>query len=135
MKRIYLTIALSCVVVFCSPSPPPLAEAETPDFVSGGYLKGNRTKRNIMETMLNNLKTFRYYYNERKMVITDLHGKIYVQFYIVSSGNVLRANVLENTTNDALFTELIVNEIVRMDFGRIDIETDTTEVRYPLMFP
>ena len=85
--------------------------------------------------MSNNLKTFRYYYNERKMIVSGLKGMIYVQFYIASSGNVVKAEVLDNTTNDALFTQLIVNEILRLDFGKIDIETDTTEVRYPLMFP
>jgi hypothetical protein len=106
-----------------------------PDFGPGGYLKGSRTKQNIMETLLKNRQTFRYYYDERRSAVADLQGKIYVQFFIAPSGSVVKAEVLENTANDPLFLQLLVNEVLKLDFGRIDSATDTAEVRYPFIFP
>jgi hypothetical protein len=87
-----------------------------------------------MKTIFTNFQAYRSIYDERQKINPKLTGLVYVQFFINASGKVIYSKVLKNTTNDTVFEVQICNELKKMDFGKIYLLSDITEVRYAFVF-
>ena len=105
-----------------------------PKFTKGGALKGKRSKKNIMKTVMVNLSALRFMYNKRLKEKPKLKGRVTVKFRINNLGKVITCKVVSSTTNDRKFERNLTKKIIKWNFGEIPFPNDTTEVVYPFVF-
>ena len=80
------------------------------------------------------LESIRYEYNKRMHDIGSFNASIRFEFKIISSGEVVSIRTLSSTINDTTFIDNLKKRILIWNFGKIDIENDTTTVIYPFIF-
>jgi TonB family protein len=110
------------------------ADSTRPKYLKGESLKGQRKKKEIFKTVMNNLEPLRQYYDKRLKEKPKLRGKISIYFQILSSGKVINTRMTESTLNDSIFESQVTNKISTWKFNQIAINDDTTEVVYPFVF-
>jgi hypothetical protein len=99
-----------------------------------GILKGSRNNKEIMSTVMKNIKTIRELYNSRLKENNKLKANLLVKIFIDFKGLVISAECIESTMNDSLFEHKIEQNIRKWKFNEISKKKDTTEINYPFMF-
>jgi hypothetical protein len=97
-----------------------------------GIIKGERTKQQIMTTVMKYLKSVRELYNSKLTKNDKLKGNIMVNLKIKSDGKVLSAKTIESTMNDLEFEKELCKNITTWEFDKC--KNDTTELNYPFIF-
>ncbi|MFW6327515.1 MAG: AgmX/PglI C-terminal domain-containing protein [Bacteroidota bacterium] len=95
---------------------------------------GGRPRDNVQKTVLENIKSLKTIYDQRRVENPELEGKILVRFAINDRGQIIQSEVIEQNVQDSLFMRQIVGELRRWEFGQIKIKGDVTEVIYPFVF-
>lgn len=95
---------------------------------------GGRPRDNVQKTVLENIKSLKTIYDQRRTENPELEGKILVRFAINDRGQIIQSEVIEQNVQDTLFMRQIVGELRRWEFGQIKIKGDVTEVIYPFVF-
>lgn len=103
-------------------------------FVKGHGIAGGRSKTEIMQVVMQNIRALRHAYNKRLHQKPGLSGKVTVKFGIDDFGRVLFVQVLESTMSDIEIESAIAERIKRWVFAKIDKPGDITEVVYPFVF-
>jgi len=106
----------------------------TPTFAHGGAIVSGRSKKSILQVVMQNLSVLRYAYNKRLREKPGLKGKVTVRFAIDEFGKVLFCSVAESTMGDDELETLIIGKIKSWKFDKIDKVGDVTEVVYPFVF-
>ncbi len=106
----------------------------SPDFLKGGGLTGARSRAAIQRVVMQNMITLRYEYVKRLREKKGLSGKITIRFAIDEFGQVIFANMVESTINDAKLEKTAMDIVKNWKFGTIDYSGDVTEVTYPFIF-
>ncbi len=102
--------------------------------LSGHAFVGGRSKTEILQVVMQNIRALRHAYNKRLHQKPGLSGKVTVKFGIDDSGRVLFVQVIESTMGDSEIETAIVERIRRWVFAKIDKPGDITEVVYPFVF-
>ena len=122
------SIVLICIIsIFCTNSA--LVNNKSKEIV-----KGERPNRNIMQNVMNNVKSLREIYNERLKERPKLKGKIVVDFKVLGTGEIIDGIIIESTINDSIFEINAIKEINNWKFDEYQNKKDTTEKRYPFVF-
>lgn len=103
-------------------------------YVRGHAFVGGRSKTEVLQVVMQNIRALRHAYNKRLHQKPGLSGKVTVKFGIDDSGRVLFVQVIESTMGDSEIEAAIVERIRRWVFAKIDKPGDITEVVYPFVF-
>jgi TonB family protein len=99
-----------------------------------GVIAGNRSKKNIMSTVMVHLKSIRELYLSRLKVKKDLKGSMIVKIKVNSKGSIIFCNCIESNMGDPLFEKQVVGNIKKWKFDEIPDKKDITEFNYPFVF-
>ncbi len=93
-----------------------------------------RSKANIMRTVMTNLQNLRYAYNRRLKQVPGIFGKITIKFSVDKYGDVSSCDLVKSTVKDEKLTNTILNKVSSWKFANIEIVETPTEVTYPFVF-
>jgi hypothetical protein len=100
----------------------------------GQYIRGKRSRSDIVGTIYNNLYKLKTTYNLFNKNSNNLNGSLFVNIQILSSGVINKATVFKSTMNDSTFEKQILRNILKWKFSNILEQNDTTEIIYPFGF-
>jgi hypothetical protein len=99
------------------------------------YLRGKRSKAEVLRTIMTNLAKMKSIYQNRIKLKPGLSGYMFVTFQIVSSGTVIKSEVNRTSILDSLFESQITDYIMTLKFPEMADMNDTTEIVYPFILP
>jgi len=97
-------------------------------------IKGGRSRSDIVREILRNSPSLDYVYIKRWRKSPGLTGKFLLTFAVNDYGKVLSAQITESTLADSALEAMVVANVKKWEFGRIDTPYDATVVTCPVVF-
>jgi hypothetical protein len=97
-------------------------------------LTGGRSRKSIMNVVMEHLHELKYAYNQRLKVRPGFGGKIVMKYAIDEFGKVIYCEAVEDSIGDDILKKQIIQNIKAWKFENINKLGDVTEVVYPFVF-
>lgn len=126
---VLLLVLISATSIGCGAS-----KNNKPTYISGGAIRGQRSKEDIVKTVTTCYKDLRILHLEKLKSDSLFTTIIKTRFEINGSGQIIKFEILESNNPDEQFEQDVSQIVKKLDFGIIDQKEDVTELVYPFVF-